>query len=502
MNPSKLRFFSPRWYLALVTLGLLLGLGIRAYDITDLPLDFHPTRQLHAAIVARGMYYETLDNVPPERRAAALASWRQEPIIEPQVMERLAAWGYRLVGGEHLWIPRLLSAIFWVAAGLAVLLLSRELGAPDGGVVAMFYLLFVPYAIYASRTFQPDPLMVCLIAWALWATVRWRRLRTLQAALLAGLLVGLAIYVKSVAVFFLGGALVGMILAGDGLRKALRDRQVWALGVLSLLPVAMFYVYGLWIAGFLQRQLNYRFFPELWRDPAFYIRWQEMATNLAGFGALLAALLALGLTKRREVRGMLLGLWLGYAAYSLTFPYHTLTHDYYQLPLILMVAIGLGVAAEALLARLQPGAWTRWLVVTLLFGGAMFKAWDVRVNLARRDYRGEAVYWESLGEQIPSGARVLSLAQNYGFPLSYFGWTPNQPWLTPDDLNLRALAGEDKAAVMQRAFESIAQFDYFVVTRLDVLADDPALKAYLYDNFPVIAEGDGYLIFDLQHPNP
>ncbi len=496
---TKEAFFSPPWlYRAVVLLALVFGLGIRAYDITDLPFDFHPTRQLHAAIVARGMYYSGRDDISPERRAATLESWRQEPIIEPQVMERLAAWGYRLAGGEHLWIPRLLSATFWIAAGLAVLLLNRELGAADGGVVALFYLLFVPYAIYASRTFQPDPLMVCLIAWALWAAARWRRLRTLRTALLAGLLAGLAIYVKSVAVFFLGGALIGMILPGDGLRKALRDRQVWAIGILSLLPVTAYYIYGLWIAGFLQRQLNYRFFPDLLRDPAFYIRWQEMATNLAGFGALLAALVAVGLTARRDVRGMLIGLWVGYAAYSLTFPYHTLTHDYYQLPLILMTAIGLGTAADAVLARLQPGVWVRLLVIALLFGGAFFKAWDVRVNLAREDYRGDAAFWENVGEHIPPGARVLSLAQNYGFPLSYFGWTPNQPWLTAADVNLRTLAGEDEAALMQRAFDSIAEFDYFVVTRPDVLNDDAALKAYLYDNFPVIAQGDGYLIFDLR----
>jgi len=496
---TKEDFFSPPWlYRAVVLLALVFGLGIRAYDITDLPFDFHPTRQLHAAIVARGMYYSGRDDISPERRAATLESWRQEPIIEPQVMERLAAWGYRLAGGEHLWIPRLLSATFWIAAGLAVLLLNRELGAADGGVVALFYLLFVPYAIYASRTFQPDPLMVCLIAWALWAAARWRRLRTLRTALLAGLLAGLAIYVKSVAVFFLGGALIGMILPGDGLRKALRDRQVWAIGILSLLPVTAFYIYGLWIAGFLQRQLNYRFFPDLLRDPAFYIRWQEMATNLAGFGALLAALVAVGLTARRDVRGMLIGLWVGYAAYSLTFPYHTLTHDYYQLPLILMTAIGLGATADAVLARLQPGVWVRLLVIALLFGGAFFKAWDVRVNLARENYRGEAAFWENVGEQIPPGARVLSLAQNYGFPLSYFGWTPNQPWLTAADVNLRTLAGEDETVLMQRAFDSIAEFDYFVVTRPDVLNDDAALKAYLYDNFPEITQGDGYLIFDLR----
>ena len=36
-----------------------IALAIRLYDLTDLPLDFHPTRQLVSIIKARGIYYQT-----------------------------------------------------------------------------------------------------------------------------------------------------------------------------------------------------------------------------------------------------------------------------------------------------------------------------------------------------------------------------------------------------------------------------------------------------------
>jgi hypothetical protein len=49
-----------------------LALGIRAYDITDLPMDFHPSRQLFSAIKARGMFYETLPDVPETQRNFAV----------------------------------------------------------------------------------------------------------------------------------------------------------------------------------------------------------------------------------------------------------------------------------------------------------------------------------------------------------------------------------------------------------------------------------------------
>src|ERR1044071_2621670 len=57
---SQTTFFSSR-VARTVALILIFGsaLAIRLYDLTDLPLDFHPTRQLVSFIKARGLYYET-----------------------------------------------------------------------------------------------------------------------------------------------------------------------------------------------------------------------------------------------------------------------------------------------------------------------------------------------------------------------------------------------------------------------------------------------------------
>ena len=49
-----------------------LGIAIRLYDLTDLPLEFHSTRQLLSALKARGMYYETRTDVSTEERAGVL----------------------------------------------------------------------------------------------------------------------------------------------------------------------------------------------------------------------------------------------------------------------------------------------------------------------------------------------------------------------------------------------------------------------------------------------
>jgi hypothetical protein len=39
--------------------------------------------------------------------------------------------------------------------------------------------------------------------------------------------------------------------------------------------------------------------------------------------------------------------------------------------------------------------------------------------------------------------------------------------------------------------------DYFVVTLFGDFDAQPLLKAYLNDHYPIYAQGDGYLIFDL-----
>ena len=59
-------FFASSRLLLTCTVILLFGLGlaVRLFDVTDLPLDFHPTRQLLSALKARGMYDQTAPGIP------------------------------------------------------------------------------------------------------------------------------------------------------------------------------------------------------------------------------------------------------------------------------------------------------------------------------------------------------------------------------------------------------------------------------------------------------
>jgi len=174
---QKSFFASPRWLLPVVLLVIFgLALGIRAYDITDLPMDFHPSRQLFSAIKARGMFYETLPNVPETQRDFAVQQGKTKVTIEPEILENIAVFFYHLTGKEQLWIPRMFSALFWLVGGIFVYLLARDLVSTDGALLSLAFYLFAPYGIFASRSFQPDPLMVMLIVAFWWLVYRWTNL--------------------------------------------------------------------------------------------------------------------------------------------------------------------------------------------------------------------------------------------------------------------------------------------------------------------------------------
>jgi 4-amino-4-deoxy-L-arabinose transferase-like glycosyltransferase len=503
MNHSTPYFFwGKRWLLILIIIAALaLALGIRLYDLTDLPLDFHPTRQLFSAFKARGMYYLSAPDVPAWKRQIAIQQWQEKATIEPPLIETLVAWTYRFTG-EKLWVARIYSSIFWLLGGLALFLLARDMTSPEGALAALLYYLFVPYGVIASRSFQPDPLMVALIVWGLWGFYRWYKKRTWRWLVTAGILSGLAIFAKNVAVFPIFGAFAAVILFDLGFRKAIKDRQVWVLAVITALPTAVFTIYGMFIAGFLDRQFAFRFFPNMLVDPSFYLRWDGQMNSVIGYGAFLLAMFGIFLASARSQRSLLIGLWCGYFIFGLFFPYHFITHDYYHLPLIPIVALSLAPAAQTIFDRLTemgPSRLTRLMLGVIVFAAVGVQVWSVRNTLTRDDYRSEEKFWVALGDILGHTSAVASISQNYGYRLAFWGWQDSNSILTTDDLEVRELAGRN-VDPMEKFQEKIKGEQFFIVTAFSEFDRQPDIKDYLNKNFPIYAQGKGYIIFDLQHP--
>ena len=482
---------------------LLLGLGIRLLDLTDPPLDVSPTRQLHSALMARGMYYQDRSDVPAWQVRTAVQQWKREGVIEPPVMENLTVDLYRVFGGEYLWIARILSSLFWVLGGLAIYLLASKLTNADGGITALIFYLFQPYGVIESRTFQPDPLMVSLICFSMWTFYTWLQKRDWKWTIIAGLTSGAAIYIKNVSAFFLAIPYIVLLFRKD-LRPVLKDIKVWVLAALALLPAVIYMIYGTYIAGYLGQQFSFRFFPNLWVDISNYSRWINQINETIGIPALILGLIGVCLFESSQPRKLVLGMWAGYIIYGFTFAYHIGTHDYYQLPLLPILALSvapLGALISAKILSIHIWKNARSVLLGLSLVIVLILVWQNRNILTSQDYRAEPAFWMSLGDKLRNEP-VVGLTQDYGYRIAYYGWDSIANWPGSGDLTVRKLAGRPDKDIQTRIEKEIKGKAYFLVTWFDDYARQPVLKAYLEKNYPVEA-GDGYLLFDLRHPlNP
>ncbi|NWF62954.1 MAG: glycosyltransferase family 39 protein [Chloroflexi bacterium] len=497
------------------------GIAVRLYDITDLPLEFHSTRQLLSLLKARGMYYETRTDVPSEERAFAIQQWNLRASVEPEFFERIVAWTYQFTG-EQIWVARAYSSAFWIIGGIFFYLLARRLTSEDGAIAATAVYLLLPYAIIASRSFQPDPLMTMLIIMFLWAVWEWSSaltakhaksakenkeslsgLRALRGsksswvfAILAGLFGGLAIFIKFPAAFFVIGGGLGAVLRHRSMKEALKDPQLYVMALLGILPGAGYLIYGIFVQDFLGQQFGGRFIPSLFLSPLYYVGWLNMLNLVIGGFTLMLALLGLFFFEDKKQR-LLLGLWIGYALFGFTFNFHIHTHDYYSLPLIPIVALSIAPLADFLFTKLAQLAITNLLRLSafcLLLFGIIASTWNVRNTLNAADYRPQAEMWAEIGA-ITDGYNLAGLTQDYGARLAYWGWQNSSSWPTSGDLRYAEERGGRQD--LEEQFDAIAsKKDLFIVTDFDDFERQSALQEKL-SAYPIFAEGDGYIIYSL-----
>ncbi|HEU4746315.1 MAG TPA: glycosyltransferase family 39 protein [Anaerolineales bacterium] len=500
---SQTSFFSSR---AARTLALVMifgaALAIRLYDLTDLPLDFHPTRQLVSFIKTRGLYYQTKpDGVSASELKTAVRFAKLKADIEPTVLENLVAFTYRFTG-EQVWVARIYSSLFWLIGGIFLFLLARDFVSFDGALVSTVYYLIFPYAIIGSRSFQPDPLMIMLVLAFWWTFSRWIRSPLWVNAMLAGLLGGLAIFIKFSAAFFVIGGALGLALSHVSLRDLFRNVQIWIIALLGALPASLYLLYGIFIRGDLASQFRGRFVPALLFNPLNYLQWEVKMSMAAGGVFIMLGLLSLLLVQDRPLRIFLYGLWGSYLLFGLFFNYHIATHDYYHLPLLPIVGLSLAPLGDWFFTRMREAAlrpWARIGVSVILIFGLFSVLWDVRNQMKAVDYRPDAAMWAEIGEQFDEGARIIALTQDYGSRLEYWGWRESANWPYRGDAGFANIRGG--VFSFDDLFDRYSsKMSFFLVTDFEEFNRQPELKERLFGSYPVSAEGDGYLIFDLKNP--
>ncbi|MBE0672125.1 MAG: glycosyltransferase family 39 protein [Anaerolineales bacterium] len=485
--PSKTR----SWFIPFIILFTLGGF-LRLLDITDPPLDFHPSRQLRNSLVARDIYYSILPSATDQQRSLAASFARSVGKYEPPVIESLVAYTY-LATGENIAAARVWGTIFWLAAGLALFDLMRRATSPWAALIALAFYLVLPFSVQASRSFQPDPLMTSAFVAGIYFLYRWSEEQTWKWAVFAGVFLGLATFVKIVIAFFVGSAAIAMVLFT--LKKDFwKSKQVWAMAAVMVIPALIFYV-------LLNQSRSTEYFfswtvalINLITSTDFYTKWLAFLGTI--FGQVIIFLSIAGaLIANPRMRWLLISLWIGYLLYGLTLPFQMYTHSYYHIQLIPILALGLAVVLNPLVESVTAqGGVGRVGFVALIAAVIGYQAYVSRSVLAAEDFRHEPVFWNEVGEAIPSDGNVMALTQDYGYRLMMYGWRKVNLW--PLATGLSEARNPDKNNAEQFA-ELTEGMDYFLVTAFGQLDKQPDLKKIL-DAYPIAAEGDGYVLYDLR----
>jgi 4-amino-4-deoxy-L-arabinose transferase-like glycosyltransferase len=475
-------------------------------------LDFAPARQTYDALRARIIYLDRTA-VPKWQQAVLQRDKFEVPQIEPPIMENLAAAGYQVVGAERTWVPRVLSIIFWSCGGVFVFLVARRLAGDPGPIVSVAIYLLMPFAIFASRSFQPDPLMVMLTMAAVLTIQRFHERPTPGRLAFASAVSAFAILSKPpIPIFFLWSVFAALALQRDGFTSRLKRRSTLFFATASSLPSLAYYVWGTFIDSFLRGHTQASLEPRLLLHASYWKGWVGMvatvlaypAVGLAGVpsllivGALLGTLaVSLQILRRRSGSGfaLLFGLLAGYFVFGLTFTLHISTHLYYSLPLVPIVALGAAPLSERAWKRLRvasPFVRVATLAACVLVAaGAGLK---VERRYSSSSYGAEVRTYQEVGVATHHTAAAVSIDPLYTTPLLYYGWLGSSPLYAPD--GQRVSAGQLRSSLSDLVHKFGHQ-RFLVVTALGELANQDSLRMFLRRR-PEVISTPTFVIYSLR----
>lgn len=479
-------------FYALAAAAILIGLVARIPSVTSTELNFHPSRQFHSALIARKAYFwagggtASARSLPANRASAP-------PVIEPPVIEGVAALGWLVTGGEHLWVPKLFSALCYLGA---CYLLARELAEwlnPTEALLGLLLAVTVPFGVVASTSFQPDPFMTALMLLAITRLLGWGRTGRSRSLMTAALLAGLAGTIKPSAPLMLGAAIAACaVLRPPGSLRPDR-RQLSSALVLLALPEAVWVGSGL-LVGWLHGQTDGRTFPSQLIAASFWGRWVTMCNSTVTMFLFALAVLGVAFVMDGLLRRVFVGLLLGFGLFGLVFDYHIVSHSYYSLPLLPVAAFAVGAACRPLCAWLRR-TYSPHVPMVLALVVLLPLAFTWPLSTDGSPHTSEAT---SIGAVTGHTPHALFLSPDDGSGLKYFGQMAGDLYPSRWDRAYDALQGETLAAddtLLSQYRENGSQ--WFVAENSYLKASSSSLREAL-GQYPVALRTSDFVVYDLR----
>jgi len=323
-----------------------------------------------------------------------------------------------------------------------------------------------------------------------------------------------------------------MGLSKRTLRKGLINGQCFCFLLVSLLPALLYYCYLALVPGTMKGVADTIFLWHLLFNSFFWKGWLLMMGRTVGYLFIAGGLAGVVLAKDSLTRALLGGLWIGYFIYGLIFTYTTATHDYYQVSIVPIVALSLCPTASLIVTRLERLTHSmRWALVAagvLLLAGLVTAGLKMRADqfrslnsnvkdkldilcrflgvnphLAKQinsDFATHIQSAQEIGRLIGHSSKTISLAYRGGNALAYHGEISRVDWPYCGILRYRKLRGLEKINVEEHFNKLYLKHspEYFIVTNFKDFEKQPDLQSFLWNKFPVLAQTEDYLIFDLR----
>jgi 4-amino-4-deoxy-L-arabinose transferase-like glycosyltransferase len=456
-------------------------------------------RELHNALLAREYYFSSGAGLPPWKQHVLQELHVSVKPVEPPLLDHLAAWGYRLAGGEEIWIPRLVSVVLWTLASVFVYLIASRITGREGALVAAALYLFWPYGVLMSRFYMPDPAMVTFLLAGALAVIRYWEQPSGRRFLVAAGVAAAATFIKpGVALVFLAALFAVLAISHRACVTRIASRLLLFIAVAAA-PTAAYFVYGSYIRHFLEAEgdAGDRLQPHLLTTGWFWRGWWEMISIVLPFPQtqrelalipLAAALAGLIVAGRKPGRAIIAGLALGYVVYAFAFAAHTASHPYYALPLIPILALAIGAFVGYLLERLD-GSGPRPLQVVAALVLLIAAVGTYKSRPAGSDHTAIADY-RRIGALTSHTTGAVIIDERLRAPAMYWGWIVGHYWYPPTPAQDLPNAGNPFPSWIDAA-----QATYVIVVGPDELSTERRLRS-LTRNLPVAARTDRYIVFD------
>ncbi len=333
----------------------ILGFALRTYKLNNPIGDWHSWRQVDTAAVARNFIKFGVDPLHPRYDDLSnIQSGKDNPqgwrMVEFPIYQLVSYSVFKIIPGitieESLRLVSISASVLSIAL---VGLIAKKLSSSVVGLGSALVLAILPYSVYYGRTILPEPFMVSMSMISLYLALVSQDLRGQKKFLLlfaSALGASLALLVKPFAVFMLlplpflfisslGITWMGMVISGISACIAVIPLLLWRQWITH-------YPEGIPVYTWLLNEGNIRL-KGAWFHWLFAERVGKLILGYWG-----VVVLVLGILKKKEHReGLFYSLFLlGGLAYFVIVARGNVQHDYYQIPIIPIIAFYMGLGGD------------------------------------------------------------------------------------------------------------------------------------------------------------